>query len=157
MSVPPKTMYLDPTDENARRLFQRGIEGPLLMLNLLRFREIADYSGFPDLAPPEPISGSAAYDRYVRHTLPFLAASGGSVEFYGTGGHTFVGPPDERWDRVMLIRHPAWKRSSPLPPTLNTSRVSVTERRLWRIRGCFRSSNGSCLDPGDPECRAAQA
>src|SRR5437868_10856528 len=46
MSVPP--MYLDPTDENARRLFQRGIEGPLLMLNLLRFREIADYSGFPD-------------------------------------------------------------------------------------------------------------
>ncbi len=74
------------------------------MLNLLRFREIADYSGFPDLAPPEPISGSAAYDRYVRHTLPFLAASGGSVEFYGTGGDTFVGPPDERWDRVMLIR-----------------------------------------------------
>ena len=68
MSVPP--MYLDPTDENARRLFQRGIEGPLLMLNLLRFREIADYSGFPDLAPLEPISGSAAYDRYVRHTLP---------------------------------------------------------------------------------------
>ena len=104
MSVPPKTMYLDPTDENARRLFQRGIEGRLSMLNLLRFREIADYSDFPDLASTEPISGSAAYDRYVRHTLPFLAASGGSVEVYGTGGQTFVGPPDERWDRVMLIR-----------------------------------------------------
>ena len=116
MSAPPRRMYLDPTDDDARRLFQRGIEGPLLMLNLLRFREIADYSDFPDLASTEPISGSAAYDRYVRHTLPFLAASGGSVEFYGTGGHT--------------------------------------ERRLWRIRGCFRSSNGSCLDPGVPECRA---
>ena len=58
MSVPPKTMYLDPTDENARRLFQRGIEGPLLMLNLLRFREIADYSDFPDLAQPESVSGA---------------------------------------------------------------------------------------------------
>ena len=104
MSAPPRRMYLDPTDDDARRLFQRGIEGPLLMLNLLRLREIADYSDFPDLAPTEPISGSAAYDRYVRHTLPFLAASGGSVEFYGTGGHTFVGRPDERWDRVMLIR-----------------------------------------------------
>ena len=77
MSAPPRRMYLDPTDDDARRLFQRGIEGPLLMLNLLRFREIADYSDFPDLAPPEPISGSAASDRYVRHTLPFLAASGG--------------------------------------------------------------------------------
>ena len=50
MSAPPRRMYLDPTDEDARRLFQRGIEGPLLMLNLLRFREIADYSDFPDLA-----------------------------------------------------------------------------------------------------------
>jgi hypothetical protein len=97
-------VYLDPSDENARRLFERGIEGPLTMLNLLRFREVADYSGFPELAPPEPISGSAAYDRYVRHTAPFLAASGGSVLYVGTGGHNFVGPASERWDLVMLIR-----------------------------------------------------
>ena len=53
MSAPRRRMYLDPTDDDARRLFQRGIEGPLLMLNLLRFREIADYSDFPDLASPE--------------------------------------------------------------------------------------------------------
>ena len=58
MSAQPRRMYLDPTDDDARRLLQRGIEGPLLMLNLLRFREIAEYSGFPDLAPTEPISGS---------------------------------------------------------------------------------------------------
>lgn len=74
------------------------------MLNLLRFREWADYTGFPDLAPPAPISGREAYDRYVRHTLPFLAASGGTVQFFGTGGYNFVGPDDERWDLVMLIR-----------------------------------------------------
>ncbi|MDF3288156.1 hypothetical protein [Streptomyces silvisoli] len=74
------------------------------MLNLLRFREVADYSGFPHLAPSAPVSGAAAYDQYVRHTLPFLAASGGSVQFFGTGGPYFIGPPDERWDLVMLIR-----------------------------------------------------
>jgi hypothetical protein len=97
-------VYLDPSDENVRSFFARNIEGPVTMLNLLRFRDQADYSAFPDLAPPAPISGSAAYDRYVRHTLPFLTASGGSVEFFGTGGHAFVGPVDERWDLVMLIR-----------------------------------------------------
>jgi hypothetical protein len=95
---------LEPSEESARRLFQRGIEGPVTMLNLLRFRDTADYSAFPDLAPAEPISGSEAYDRYVRHTLPFLTASGGSVEFFGTGGPNFVGPADERWDLVMMIR-----------------------------------------------------
>jgi len=96
-------VYLDPSDENVRRLLERGIQGPVTMLNLLRFREVADYSASPELAPPEPISGSAAYDRYVRHTIPFLTASGGSVAFFGTGGHNFVGPASERWDLVMLI------------------------------------------------------
>jgi hypothetical protein len=97
-------VYLDPSDENARRFFERGIQGPVTMLNLLRFREKADYSAFPELAPPEPISGSAAYDRYVRHTIPYLTASGGSIVFFGTGAHNFVGPADERWDLVMLVR-----------------------------------------------------
>lgn len=97
-------MYLDPTDEGVHRLFARAIAGPFTMLNLLRFRERADYAGFPELAPPAPISGREAYDLYIRHTLPFLTATGGSVQFLGDGGHNFVGPSDERWDVVMLIR-----------------------------------------------------
>jgi hypothetical protein len=97
-------VHLDPSDANARRFVERGIEGPVVMLNLLRFREVADYSGSPELAPPSPISGSDAYDRYVRHTIPFLHATGGSLDFYGIGGHYFVGPGDERWDVVMLVR-----------------------------------------------------
>ena len=97
-------MYLDPSDLNARRLFPRGIAGPVTMLNLLRFREVADYRAAPELAPPVPVSGLEAYEAYVRHTLPFLTASGGTVEFFATGGHMFVGPDDERWDLVMLIR-----------------------------------------------------
>jgi hypothetical protein len=96
-------MYLDPSEESARLFFGRGIKGPVLMLNLLRFRDEADYSASPQLAPPTPISGSAAYDRYVRHTIPFLRATGGSIKFFGTGGPYFIGPPDERWDLVMLI------------------------------------------------------
>jgi hypothetical protein len=96
-------MHLEPSDANARRLFERGIEGPVTMLNLLRFREEADYAEFPQLAPPSPISGRDAYDRYIRHTIPFLNATGGSLEFIGIGGHYFIGPTDERWDLVMLI------------------------------------------------------
>src|SRR4051794_29680775 len=96
-------MHLEPSDATARRLFERGIDGPVTMLNLLRFREEADYTAFPELAPPSAISGRDAYDRYVRHTIPFLDATGGSIEFAGIGGHFFIGPADERWDLVMLI------------------------------------------------------
>jgi uncharacterized protein (DUF1330 family) len=97
-------MYLDPLDENVVLLLQRELAGPVTMLNLLRFRDIADYAANPELDPGHPISGREAYDRYVTHTLPFLEASGGSVLFQGDGGHLFIGPPDERWDYAMLIR-----------------------------------------------------
>jgi hypothetical protein len=40
----------------------------------------------------------------MAHTMPYLAASGGEVLFFGEGGPFLVGPPDERWDRAMLVR-----------------------------------------------------
>ncbi len=97
-------MHLDPSHENVVALIDRGIDGPIVMLNLLRLRDVADYSQFPALAPPVPISGRAAYARYVEHTLPFLEASGGSVAMLADGGHFFVGPMDERWDLALLVR-----------------------------------------------------
>jgi hypothetical protein len=74
------------------------------MLNLLRFRRVADYSASPDLAPAEPISGAEAFARYVAHTLPLLRASGGDLMFLGAGGAFLIGPEQERWDQVMLVR-----------------------------------------------------
>jgi hypothetical protein len=74
------------------------------MLNLLRFRAVADYSASPELAPPQPITGAAAYYLYVAHTLPLLRKSGGDLLFAGEGGPFLIGPEEERWDRAMLIR-----------------------------------------------------
>ena len=96
--------FLEPTQESGRALFMRGIPGRVVMLNLLRFRPVADYSTSPKLAPPSPISGEAAYRLYMAHTLPYLHASGGEILFYGKGGSFLIGPLDERWDAAMLIR-----------------------------------------------------
>jgi hypothetical protein len=96
--------HLDPTDAAAIALFERGIAGEIVMLNLLRFREVADYTATPALAPQASISGRAAYDRYIAHTLPFLEAEGGALDFLGAGGPWFVGPAEERWDLAMLVR-----------------------------------------------------
>jgi hypothetical protein len=95
--------YLEPTQETGREFFTRGITGRVVMLNLLRFRAVADYSMTPQLAPLEPISGEAAFRRYVQHTLPHLEKSGGRISFYGRGGPFLIGPAAERWDVAMLI------------------------------------------------------
>jgi len=99
-----KQSYLEPTQESGRTFITRGISGSVVMLNLLRFRDVADYSATPDLAPREPISGAAAYRLYIQHTLPYLKQSGGELIFLGKGGQFLIGPADERWDAAMLIR-----------------------------------------------------
>jgi hypothetical protein len=96
--------YLEPTQESGRALMMRRISGEIVMLNLLRFREVADYSTSPELAPSNTISGAAAYQRYIEHTLPFLHASGGELLFLGSGGPFLVGPELEQWDLAMLVR-----------------------------------------------------
>ena len=96
--------YLEPTQESGRAFFSRSISGSVVMLNLLRFRLVADYSSAPELAPALPISGEAAYRLYMQHTLPHLRASGGEILFFGKGGEFLIGPGDERWDAAMLVR-----------------------------------------------------
>ncbi|MCB9076415.1 MAG: DUF1330 domain-containing protein [Anaerolineaceae bacterium] len=96
--------FLEVSPEAGAALFARNISGAITMLNLLRFREVADYSAHPELRPDEPISGAAAYQKYIDHTLPFLKASGGDLVFLGKGGQYLIGPQDEPWDLVMLVR-----------------------------------------------------
>ncbi len=98
------THHLEVTQAAGRDFVMRGIEGAVVMLNLLRFRETADYSAAPELAPDAPISGSQAFRLYIDHTLPHLRESGGEVLFLGKGGPFLIGPEAERWDMAMLVK-----------------------------------------------------
>lgn len=98
--------HIDPTQAAGAALFKRlqGHTGPIVMLNLLRFREVADYGHAPDIAPAGPVSGAGAYALYAVGIAPLLQASGGSVLFEGTGAEWFIGPEGERWDKVLMVR-----------------------------------------------------
>lgn len=96
--------FLDVSQEAGAAFFSRNISGPVTMLNLLRFRDVADYSPNPELRPDEPTSGAEAYQKYIDYTLPFLKESGGNLVLLGKGGQYLIGPQEERWDLVMLVR-----------------------------------------------------
>jgi len=96
--------FLYPTQEAGRAFINKKINGPVVMLNLLKFRDRADYSDSPGLAPVVPVSGAMAYQAYMEHTMPFLEKSGGAVVFFGNADHFLIGPLDEKWDAVLLIR-----------------------------------------------------
>ena len=97
--------FLKVSDENRAALLARNISGEVVMLNLLRFREFADYSNHPELDPGEPISGRDAYRKYALYTLPLLQAAGGALLYSGNGGDFLIGPAGKGWDQVLLVRH----------------------------------------------------
>lgn len=131
--------YLAPTEEAGRAFVGRAIEGEVVMLNLLRFRAVADYSHAPELAPATPISGAEAFDRYIAHTMPYLAASGGDVMFLGQGGSFLIGPETERWDLVVLVRQRdvgsflAFAQNQPYLAGLGHRTAAVEDSRLLPI------------------------
>jgi len=98
-------MYIEPTQAQGAAFFGNPPAGPVVMLNLLRFRAQADYAAHPELAGPTAVSGQEAYARYARHTMPFLTEAGGKVLFQGSGGAHLIGPTDDRWDLVLLVQH----------------------------------------------------
>lgn len=77
---------------------------PVTMLNLLRFRDEAQYAAGEDDAP---CSGREAYyARYAPVATPMVVARGGKVIWAGrVAGHT-VCPDDERWDDVLIVQYP---------------------------------------------------
>jgi uncharacterized protein (DUF1330 family) len=78
---------------------------PVFMINLLRFRDQADYGGHTDLAP---CTGREAY--FARYLPAFneTASPYGTTElvFGGNVIGTVVGPLDEEWDGIGLVRYP---------------------------------------------------
>jgi len=96
--------FTEPTQESGAALFRRNISGTVVMLNLIRLKEIADYANSPELAPKTQISGREAFQKYIDHAMPFLKASGGELLLLGDGGKFLIGPSEEQWDIVMLVR-----------------------------------------------------
>lgn len=98
--------YLEATPDAGKEFYQNFRQkGRIVMLNLLRYRQIADYSKLGMIKPEEKISGEKAYGLYMDHTLPLLEEVGSKIIFYGSSRSFIIGPDYEKWDQVLLVEH----------------------------------------------------
>ena len=74
-------------------------DAPVVMLNLMRFRERAlDGNG----------SGWDAYLRYSALAIKLIKAHGGTIAWTGTAEAVALGrPEDNQWDYAALVRYPS--------------------------------------------------
>jgi len=101
------TTELDPKNisEAAEKI---PADTPFLMLNLLRYRETANYSG------QNGLQFKTGREAYLQGYLPAFGAvaSGSEVTksikpiLIGSVIQTIVGPVDEKWDDVALVQYP---------------------------------------------------
>lgn len=85
-------MAVDPIGEDLKAFLAADPDGPVVMLNLLRFAE----------------GGRESYARYgaaLRKT--FLPRYGGEVLYAGDGGPALVAEQGQAWDAVLLVRYPS--------------------------------------------------
>lgn len=84
-----------------------GGDGPIVMVNLLRYREEADYG--PGSAEA-PCAGRKAYhERYGAKVVPLIEAAGGRPIWFGRASGVPLVPEGERWDEVVLVEYPSRK------------------------------------------------
>ncbi len=88
---------LETNDEELRAFMEQPEVGPVVMINLLRFRERTD-SGE---------AGVDVYARYARNAAAFVAAVGGELLWQGRPTHLIVGGEADRWDRVLMVEYPS--------------------------------------------------
>lgn len=76
-------------------------DAPVVMLNLLRYREIAESGHGVD-----GLCGQDAYREYGRRFAELHPRFGGEPIWMGRCGVTAIGPTDEHWDIAILVRYP---------------------------------------------------
>lgn len=99
---------IDPTASQVRNLRDNGPDGPVVMLNLLKFRDVATYpadSGFT------AANGAEAYQQYQHAFVVTVGATSQAQVLYdGPAQNVVIGDPAAKeadWDKVLIVRYPS--------------------------------------------------
>src|SRR5262245_9185089 len=91
-----------PTPEQIQSLLALPDGGPVVMVNLLRYKPAAT-------APDEGITGEEAYGRYLERMLEYIQARGARVIWSGRVEQQVIGTGGEGFHAIALVEYPSRK------------------------------------------------
>lgn len=92
-----------PNEEQIKGFLAPGAEGPICMVNLIKFKEKAEYEDGRET----DLSGRKAYELYERGIKQVLEGIGGCIGFEGDVERLMLGEVEELWDVVALAVWPS--------------------------------------------------
>jgi uncharacterized protein (DUF1330 family) len=118
-----------PTAEQAAAFFGAEDDGPMCMVNLLKFKEKAEYA---DGSEPE-LSGREAYMRYGVAVQACFAAVGAKSRFSGMVTDLQLGEVEELWDMIAIAEYPS--RAAMLQMVRSPEYQAITKHRDAGLAG----------------------
>lgn len=92
-----------PNREKLMELLNSKDTSPIVMVNLLKFRDVAEYKDGRD----EKISGREAYMRYGAKMQPLVESKGGRFLVSAALKDVVIGEVEGLWDVVALMEYPS--------------------------------------------------
>ncbi|MEM9513886.1 MAG: DUF1330 domain-containing protein [Actinomycetota bacterium] len=88
--------------EQIEAMLQPGPDGPIYMVNLLKFKERAEYEDGRET----DLTGRQAYGLYGAAVAGIITEFGGEVYFAGDVTHLTLGQVEDLWDEVAIAKYP---------------------------------------------------
>ena len=92
-----------PNKDQMDEFLEGDIESPISMVNLLKFKEKAEYEDGRDTN----LSGKEAYMIYAMEVQEHLKKIGGEMVFGGEITRLMLGEVEDLWDNVAVARYPS--------------------------------------------------
>ncbi len=97
--------YVNPSRENFDLYKSLPRDVPVHLLNMIRYRDLADYPAGHGHAD-QGLSGAQAFAIYFERLLPVLDQLGAGMVWEGRFDSVITGPADFEWDRVFVMGFP---------------------------------------------------
>jgi uncharacterized protein (DUF1330 family) len=120
-------------------------DGPVVMLNLNRYRERAAYEGDPPGGESPDVSGREAYLRYGAVAGAVLERVGGRILWHTDSSGTVIGADSDVYDEIIAVWYPSVAAFAALatdPETL--------EARAHRLAALERATLIRCVSGMEP-------
>jgi uncharacterized protein (DUF1330 family) len=138
-------MPLRPTGEQIKELVGSDLDGPVVMLNLLKFAERATSDAGPG---SDAGTGEQSYRRYGDEVRDHLERVGAKVLWRGRVDSVVIGEEADRWDAVILVEYPSRKKFIEMTSTDSYGETSkhrtsaLVDSRLIAMTEQFRAPTG---------------
>jgi len=120
---------VSPNEQQINGFLENPEIGPISMVNLLKYKEMAIYEDGRDTN----LTGEEAYGLYAAEVINLVEKYGGEFVFAGKVSRLMLGEVDDLWDTIAIAKYP--NRKAMLDMTMDPEYQKINIHREAGLEG----------------------